>query len=226
VYRTTRAKARASGRRDSGSVPLATRAYEAIKRDITTARLAPGSLIGEEELARRLGMSRTPVREAVTRLEHENLVRRIPQRGVLVAKPSIADVIDICEVRALLECHAARVAAAKLHESDLSKFDEQFDALDVPDPTEDDVRRGTQLGRELHSLILDAAGNRQLSAIMSRLMDVINPLPFTLTPDRYRDTLNEHRAIFWALRARDGEAAAVAMGRHIDAVRQNLHFLR
>jgi DNA-binding GntR family transcriptional regulator len=224
VSRSSRAQS--SGRRRRSGDSLAARAYEAIKGDIVSARLAPGAPIFEEELARRLRMSRTPVREAVKRLENENLVRRIPRRGVLVDRPSIGDVVEICEIRALLESHAARVAAARVGDGPLEKLEEEFEALDVPDPDDDTVRRASGVGRELHQLILEAAGNRQLTAIMSRLMDMLNPLPLALTPIRYRDTLEEHRAILAALRARDGEAAGMAMERHIDAVRRNLHVLR
>jgi len=224
VYRTR--CARSQGGRESGGTPLAALAYEAIKADIKSARLAPGAPIFEEELARRLGMSRTPVREAVKRLEHENLVRRIPQRGVLVAQPSIGDVVEICEIRFLLERHAARAAAARVNEGDLSKLEEEFIALHVSEPSEETVRRGSQVGRHLHHLILEAAGNRQLTEIVMRLTDMMNPLPLMLTPVRYHETLAEHRAILGALRARDAEGAAMAMERHIDAVRRNLHVLR
>ena len=224
MYRTPRA--RSAGRRSRSGDSLAARAYEAIKADIASARLAPGAPIFEEDLARRLRMSRTPVREAVKRLEHENLLRRIPLRGVVVGKPSIRDIVEICEIRCVLEGHAARVAATRVSDGPLEALEEEFIALDVPKPDEDTVRRSSHVGRQLHQLILETAGNQHLIGIMSRLMDVINPLPFTLTSGRYHDTLQEHRAILAALQARDAEAARAAMERHIDAVRLNLHVLR
>lgn len=206
--------------------PLADAAYEAIKEEIISARRPPGALILEQEWADRLQMSRTPVREAVKKLEHEHLVRRIGQRGVLVSELSVEEFLEICEIRSLLEGYAAQVAADKINLRDLDKFAEEFLALDIPTPTDEMVQRASRVDREFHQLILDAAGNQQLITIMSRLNDMVNRLRFALTPTRYHESLREHRAVLDALRARDAEAARLAMQRHIDAVRRSLHLIR
>ncbi len=219
-------KSREASKRRPSSSPLAAKAYEVIKEDIISAKLGPRAPIFEEEWAKRLQMSRTPVREAVKRLEHENLVRRIAQRGVLVSDLSIGEFLEICEIRSLLEGYAAQVAAAKVDPLALEQLEEEFRALDVPTPSEEMVRRASRVDREFHQVILEAAGNQQLMSIMSRLNDMINRLRFTLTPSRYHDSLREHRAILDALKGRDPEAARAAMERHIDAVRRSLHLLR
>lgn len=224
VYK--RAKPKRRGAAPSVTSSLADRAYEVLKDDIISARLAPGTLILEQDWADRLEMSRTPVREAVKRLEHEHLVRRIGQRGAFVGELSIGGFLEICEMRGLLEGHAAQVAAGKVSSRDLDKFEEEFVALDVPSPNDETVRRASRVDREFHQLILEAAGNQQLLNIMSRLNDMINRLRFALTPSRYHESLREHRSILAALRARDPEAARSAMQQHIDAVRRSLHLIR
>lgn len=215
--------------RDAPSRPthasLAEKAYERLKEEIIFARLKPGSLVREEEYAERLGMSRTPVREALKKLEHEGLVRRIPQRGVVVTELSIQNFLEICEVRDLLESHASRIAAEKGDPLALEKFAEEFSALDVPNPDEETVRRASVVDREFHQFILESAGNRRIVGIISHLNDVINRLRFALTPSRYHESLGEHRRILEALKARNGAEAEAAMHAHIDAVRKSLHLI-
>lgn len=205
---------------------LAEKAYEALKEDIIAAKLQPGAFVLEEDYAERLRMSRTPVREALRRLEQEGLVVRIPQRGVFVAELSIHDFLEICQVRDLLESYACRIAAEKVDLRGLEKFEEEFSALDVPAPDDETVRRATRVDREFHQFILESAGNQRIVSIISHLNDVINRLRFSLTPSRYHDSLREHRQILEALKARDGSEAERAMHVHIDAVRRSLHLIR
>lgn len=205
---------------------LAQKAYQVLKEEIISAKLRPGAFVVEEECAERLRMSRTPVREALKKLEHEGLVQRIPQRGVFVTDLSIHDFLEISEVRDRLESYACRIAAEKVEVRDLEKFEEEFLALDVPDPDEETVRQASRVDREFHQFILESAGNHRILSIISNLNDVINRLRFALTPSRYPESLQEHRRILLALKARDPEEAEVAMHAHIDAVRRSLHLLR
>jgi DNA-binding GntR family transcriptional regulator len=209
----------------TGHASLAEKAYERLKEQIISVQMRPGSLIREEECADRLGMSRTPVREALKKLEHEGLVRRIPQRGVFVTELSIRDFLEICEVRDLLESHACRIAAEKVDFLALDKFADEFTALEIPDPDDETVRRASVVDREFHQFILESAGNRRIVGIISHLNDVINRLRFALTPSRYHESLGEHRRILEALKARNGAEAEAAMHAHIDAVRKSLHLL-
>ena len=205
---------------------LSEKAYDLLKEEIISAELRPGAFVVEEECAERLRMSRTPVREALKKLEHEGLVQRIPQQGVFVTELSIHDFLEICEVRDRLESYACRIAAEKVDLRALEKFEEEFSALDVPDPDEETVGRASRVDREFHQFILESAGNHRIVSIISHLNDVINRLRFALTPRRYPESLQEHRRILQALKARDPEEAEVAMHAHIDAVRRSLHLLR
>jgi DNA-binding GntR family transcriptional regulator len=201
-------------------------AYRMLKDAILSNDLVPGAPVSEEEWARNLGMSRTPVREALNRLEQERLVRRVPNHGVFVADLSIDDFLEICEVRSLLEGNACRLAASHASEADLARFEAEFKQLAVSIPTDEDVRRANEVDRAFHMFILDAAGNRQVVSIIAHLNDMITRLRFALTPSRYEDSLREHQQILDALKARDGEAAAAAMQSHMDQVSKSLHRIR
>jgi DNA-binding GntR family transcriptional regulator len=201
-------------------------AYHTIKSAIVTNRLAPGAPVSEEEWARTLRMSRTPVREALKRLEQQRLVRRVRNHGVFVIGLSIDEFREICEVRALLEGNACRVAAKHASAADLDRFEREFQVLDIAHPTQNDVGKADEIDHAFHTFILEAAGNRQVISIIAHLNDMIMRLRLALTPSRYAESLAEHRAILAALRARDPEAAAAAMQRHMDNVSRSLHRIK
>lgn len=213
-------------RRTDIQEPRGDTAYRAIKAEIVANRLKPGALISEEQWARELRVSRTPVREALSRLEQEKLVRRVPKRGVFVADLSVDEFLDICEVRSLLEGNACHLAAQRMSEASLDKFEQEFRQLAAKQPTDEDLHRANEVDRAFHMCILETAGNQQVVAIISRLNDMITRLRFALTPSRYYESLAEHKQILAALRARDGEAAAAAMRAHLDNVSRSLHVIK
>lgn len=210
-------------RRRSVRQPRGETAYRAIKAAIIGNELKPGALISEEAWAQKTGVSRTPVREALNRLEQEKLVRRVPNRGIFVAELSVQDFLSICEVRSLLESNACRIAAQRVQAADLDRFEAEFRHLAAKQPTEHDLRHANEIDRAFHTFILEHAGNQQVVAIISNLNDMITRLRYALTPSRYHESLEEHQQILTALRARDGEAAAAAMRGHINRVSQSLH---
>lgn len=215
-------------KRRSVSAPqsLGDTAYRVLKEAIVSLQLDAGALVSEEEWARRLGMSRTPLRDALNRLEQEKLVRRVPNYGVFVADLSLDDFLEICEVRALLESAACRNAASRASVSDLARFENEFRKLASSTPTEASVRRASEIDHAFHMFILEAAGNRQVVSIIAHLNDKITRLRFALTPSRYQESLQEHQQILAALKARDGEAAGAAMQSHMENVSKSLHLIR
>lgn len=198
-------------------------AYSTLKSAIVTNRLPPGSVVSEEEWARTLRMSRTPIREALNRLEQQRLVRRVRNHGMFVAAISVNEFRDICEVRALLEGNACRIAASRVHKADLDRFEREFKKLDVQRPSASDVRRADEIDHAFHTFILEAAGNQQVISIISQLNDMIMRLRSALTPSRYAESLAEHRAILAALQEGDPEPAAMAMHRHMENVSGSLN---
>lgn len=201
-------------------------AYRVLKESILSLDLDAGAFISEEEWARKLKMSRTPIREALNRLEHERLVRRVPNYGVFVSDLSIDEFLEICEVRALLEGNACRAAATHVSDRDIAYFESEFRKLGTDQPTAAMIRRANEVDHAFHRFILEAAGNRQVVSIIAHLSDVITRLRFALTPSRYRESLEEHKQILVALKAHDGDTAAAAMHVHMENVSKSLHLVR
>ncbi len=137
-------------------------ASEVIRRAIIDGRLAPGRRLKEEELARELGISRTPVREALLMLESEGLVELIPKRGASVRAYAVDDLDDMYQLRALLEGYAARRAATRISPEDVARLEEscaRFDRLRA----EDDLLELVKENLFFHNVILEAAGSERLT---------------------------------------------------------------
>ncbi len=108
--------------RTEEAASFADRAYYAIRELIVTLELAPGAVVREPELTERLGIGRTPVREALRRLAQERLVEVFPRRGMFVTKVDVRDLARLCEVRLALEPEAARLAAERATQADLAEL--------------------------------------------------------------------------------------------------------
>ena len=172
---------------------LASHARAAVLKAIGDGRLEPGSLHSVAQLATQLGVSRTPVREALLMLEREGRVRFERNRGVRITAPTAHDIVEVFELRVLLEVPAAAKACGVVDTGALRA------ALDAGD------------GARFHEQILLAAGNRRLAAIVAGLREV-------LTGPGARDAEEvaaEHRAILDALEAADADRAAAAMRYHL-----------
>ena len=109
---------------------LADRAYHAIREMIVSVELRPGAVIDERGLMERLGIGRTPTREALRRLAQERLVEVYPRRGMFVTSVEIRDLASLAEVRSALESHAARLAAERATEEDRGELEALLDELD------------------------------------------------------------------------------------------------
>ena len=190
-------------------------AYQGLLKILISGELRPSDVIMERRIAERLQVSRTPLREAIRRLEGEKLITR-QNAGTLVVSPmSTEDFLNILHVRRLLEGEAARRAAPRISLDELHKIREQMVA----------VRSGIQpagtdpnsLGRQLHELIAQAASNPVLLSIIEDLGK--RTRLFMRVPERRSQVTDEHLAVIDALLLRDGEAARVAMEQHIDHLR-------
>lgn len=201
----------------------ADRVYSDLRAGILSGRFRAGAHLGEVEVAQALDASRTPVREAIRRLESEGLVEVLPHRGARVASWSRQDVEEIFDVRHVLESHAAGLAAGRLTDQSLDDLDvlcDEMERVGVVGPGRD-VDRLTELNRALHNAVLDAAGNDRLAAL---LRSVIAVPVMRHTFDHYdRDALARshahHRELVAALRAGDGSWAEAVMRSHVRAAR-------
>ena len=187
---------------------MAATAYEHVKRGILDREYDSGDLVTEGEVAARLGISRTPVREALLRLDAEGLIRLYPKRGALVLPVSGQDVHDVFETRELVEGFAA-ARAWKHREELVVRLDELTGQM----------RRGYEQGdpvalmtadRAFHAAIVDAGGNRILTSLYESLRDRqmrMGVAALRVSPDRLASAVDQHTALLEVLRSVDGDLA-------------------
>ena len=198
-------------------------ATELIREAIIDGRLKPGQRLKEEDLARQLGISRTPVREALLMLQVEGLIEATPNRGATVRVHTPDDLEDLYALRALLEGHAARRAGTRITESDVALLRESCDRFEALSP-DDDLRELVRENLFFHSTILDIAGSARLASMVRGVIEL--PLVYKsyiwYSPDQWRISAHYHRQITRALEARDGERAELVMKEHVFEARDLL----
>ena len=189
--------------------------YERLCDEIRTGKLPPGSRLRETEIAARLAVSRTPVREAIRRLEAEGLVDHLPRSGAVVRKLDYPELMELYEMRTVLEGTAARLAARAASPVELDELVAINDEMRANAGRPDLV---VGLNRQFHRLLLDAARNRFLLRAMATVENTLLILGSSsmAMPDRAREAVDEHREVLEALLARDGAAAEAAMRRHME----------
>ncbi len=195
--------------------PHGNAAYQRLLEDIQHGALQPGDRLRETELAQRLGVSRTPVREAIRQLEADGLVAHIPRTGATVRRLDYPEVMELYEMRAVLEGTAARLAARAASEIEIDELVTLNDQLTAAGTGTEAAR----LNRIFHATLLDAAKNRFLSRSMAALhkaMMILGPSMLS-DSDRADAADTEHRAILSALQERDGARAERHMRDHIEA---------
>lgn len=190
--------------------------FQAIRADIISQHLKPGQAIHEDELASQYGISRTPIREILRMLEHEDLVRIVPHSGAVVAELTANDIAEVLEIRMWLEPAAARSAAVKATDGQIAEFKSIGRQLDVALEKLDSLLSFDADGK-LHNLILIAAGNRRSRRIINNLMGQIHRIRFISghKPGRIETTVREHKQIVEAIIKRLPEKAEEAMRIHI-----------
>ncbi|MDH4117859.1 MAG: GntR family transcriptional regulator [Acidimicrobiia bacterium] len=194
---------------------LAEQAYAAIKEAIINLDLGPGDAIVEDELAAQLGISKTPVRQALAQLEHEGLVVRIPYRATYVAEIDPADARDLIELRSVLEAVATRSAMTGLSDEDFVEAEDLLDRYDTA-VERNRLREAHELAERFHDLILGRNSNRHVVPLLESLNAQVRRLRALggEHADRARRTGIEHRAILEAIRAGDGEGVERAVRTH------------
>jgi DNA-binding GntR family transcriptional regulator len=193
----------------------ATRVYRALKHDILAREFAPGQPLAEIELARQYGASRTPLREALQRLNADGLVRIEPRRGAFVQELTVTDFLEINELRSVLEPYAARLAAARIPADEVHRLQADLASIRVDDPAEDDFRRLEALDEEVHEAIARASGNQRLCRLIASLDDMMQVMRVGDLRRRHAETHESLAAILDALVARDADTADLLLRRHI-----------
>lgn len=212
-------------------VSAADRAYAYIKGEILARRFAPHDLLSEGQLAGAVGASRTPVREALLRLQGEGLVRLLPKRGALVLPVTVDEMADVMETRRLVETFAARKVLTNQPPAALGPvLERHLDAMRAAMKAHD-VAAYVQADRDFHLAIVAATGNEIITSLYRSLrerqlrMGTVNLLDGTginVDPARMQSTLAEHERIRDALRAGRADAVVKAVGAHLDHAESTL----
>jgi DNA-binding GntR family transcriptional regulator len=203
---------------------LADRAYEGIRDAIFANELTPGTQLSVPELARQLGVSRGPVREAVQRLIHDGLAVSTPYRGAMVAHVDAEDLEQLYEVRELLEGLAARLATERLEESSLAKLEDVLNRHQRVLDEGNGSAAHIELDMEFHRLLRELTGNRHLNEVLNNLQGKVHLALHSIWRNEYapRLALEDHKKIFSAISSRDPEAAETAARAHIARLRKVL----
>lgn len=196
------------------------RAYLLIRDQLVTLRLAPGSVIEESRLREELGLGRTPIREALQRLAHENLVSFVPHRGTFVCDINLTDLHRLTEVRIELEGYAARLAAERATSRDRARMESLMAELDTID--ESDVHNLMRLDQQIHRQVYQATRNSFLQTMLEENFNLSLRIWF-LGLDRgvrLKAAVEEHRQLLAAIVAHDGDRAAGVMRQHVSGFEQ------
>lgn len=198
-----------------GYKPLREIVFESMREAILTGVLEPGERLMEIQLAEEMGVSRTPVREAIRKLELENFVVMIPRKGAYVAGVSHKDVADVFEIRSALEGLAAGLAAERVTDEELEEMEQAlfYRANEGEQSLEQIVKSDT----DFHALVYKASRNERLIQILANLREQIQRFRSTslAVPGRNRDAIEEHREIVEALRNHNVEEAQSLAMAHI-----------
>jgi DNA-binding GntR family transcriptional regulator len=192
------------------------RVYEHLREEIISGRLIPGAELHEAALARLLGVSRGPIREALGRLATEGLVTIRPRRGAIVRALSNEEFIEAYQVREALEMMAVRLAVPRLTTEDLLEMERLIDEMATCGEAED-VQAFFEANTDFHQRFFEVAGNGMLSELYRQLRGQIDRhrlRSLELRGDLAR-SIEEHRAILWAARTGDVERAVRLASDHI-----------
>jgi len=202
-------------------VNLSERAYFRIKKMISDYRFSPGSRLNVEQLARDLGTSRTPIWEAVRRLEQEGLVKNIPNRGVFLVELTHEAAIELYTVREVLEGMAARLAVARITEKSLEKMETMLREQEKI-VAEEDLVAYSKSDFDYHGCIYAACGNAILREMLESIKEKVRPFEMRITPI-LTGLYNDHQAIVRAMRLRDALLAESAFREHNQRILKELH---
>jgi len=203
--------------------PLREIVFQALREAIISGELKPGERLMEVQLAEEMGVSRTPVREAIRKLELEGLVVMVPRKGAYVAGLSMKDAADVFEVRQSLEGLAAALAAERITDEEIESLERVL--LEINDAAEkNDLDLIIQKDAEFHNILFKASRNDRLVQIISNLKEQIDRFRIQSfeNPGRLKKLMEEHKKIVEAITERNVEKAKKLAEEHIEKVENNV----
>jgi DNA-binding GntR family transcriptional regulator len=203
------------------------RVYEMLKNRIVQNELKPQEYLNEQSICKELGVSKTPVREALIQLEHNRLVTIVPNKGCFVAPIGIDLIREIFEIREILECAAARNAATSSARAEFSQILDNHDSFKIHEETE--LRQSLLSGYQIHTAIVEASGNSFLTEYYrTTLAHIVRIRVFFIKRfemKRLYETVEEHKSIVQAIIAGDVDGAEEAMRQHLQLSLVNINQL-
>ena len=198
-------------------LPLRDVVFNTLRQAILTGELKPGERLMEIHLANRLGVSRTPIREAIRKLELEGLVTMIPRRGAEVAQITEKSLKDVLEVRRALDALSVELACDRITPEELNTLSEACDAFEAAAETHD-PKKIVQADVALHDIIVQATNNRRLIQLVNNLSEQMYRYRFEYIKDtsRHETLVEEHRIIYQSIVKKDKKTASDAAKTHID----------
>jgi DNA-binding GntR family transcriptional regulator len=197
-------------------------AYERIKERLLNSDYPPGSFLSERQLAASLGMSKTPIKAALERLESEGFVSVSPQQGIVVRELSVREIADQYEIRAVLESYTLRTLAGRLTPEQVARVRANLEAQ-ARLRGRPDVAKGVELDAAFHTQFVEFLGNgealRVLVQLREKMQRVVTQV-FRLCPARIDTSYDEHAAIAAAVIDGDGDRAAELLVRHLELGKQ------
>ena len=187
-----------------------------LREMIMSGELREGDKIKENELCELMGISKTPLREALRVLSAEGLIRLIPNRGSFVTTPTFEEIKEMFDVMSVLEGVCARTAAEKMNSADLKKLEQLHNKLETQYKRRDQ-KEYIHLNNSYHALVQEMAGNKTLNQIVNGLRQKILLYRFQSLnlPGRFEKSIQEHRQLLAAFRKKDPEKAEMLMKSHL-----------
>lgn len=197
-------------------LPLRDVVFHTLREAILRGDLKPGERLMELQLAEKLGVSRTPIREAIRMLEQEGLAVTMPRRGAEVARMTLKDMEDVLEIREALDELAVRIACARITDEQLQKLSEVKRQFESSTQT-GDVKQIAEADVSFHDVIYEATGNPKLVTLLNNLREQVYRyrVEYLKNPKNYPVLIKEHEAILQSLKDREVGRAVSAMQEHV-----------
>ena len=198
-------------------LPLRDVVFNTLRQEILTGKLKPGERLMEIHLANKLGVSRTPIREAIRKLELEGLVIMIPRRGAEVAQITLKSLKDVMEVRRALDVLAIELACERMNQEDRDSLFQACENFSVAVET-NDTRKMAEADVAFHDIIVLSTGNARLIQLVNNLSEQMYRYRFEYIKDssQHERLVEEHKIIYQSILNKDKETAAAAARTHID----------
>lgn len=213
-------------------LPYKYKVYDAIKNEILCGTYAPGDVLNERSLSEEMGISRTPIREALQMLAQDGWVQLETYKGAVIRELSLKYMQEIARIRLALEVCAIEDAVANITQEDIANLEaiqhrqaELLDSIQQKKQPDFDVQAFILLDRDFHCYIYDLSRNQELIHLLRNYYDIFRYLGTQAvmnTVERKRTTLQEHQAILDMLKQRDAAGAVQAMRTHMEITENNM----